>query len=63
VNFDPTPKACVAEGCEESFVPHRWAPESQSGSGWFHQRNGTSWCPAHVPEWVAGWREKQKEKK
>lgn len=47
---------CSEDGCEHSFKPHRWAPERQKESGWFHQRDGKSWCPAHVPDWVAGWR-------
>lgn len=24
--------------------------------GWFEQKNGTAYCPRHVPEWVTEWR-------
>lgn len=53
-------KTCHEEGCPAGFRDTgRWAPERRSGSGWFHQRNGWSYCPDHTPDWVAEWREKK----
>lgn len=50
-------------------VPHKnktgrlskWDVIKAGEAGWFFQRDGTAWCPNHVPEWVESWRERQKE--
>lgn len=59
---------CAHEGCEET-VPQgdserlgRWHKLRASAElGWFFQKDGKAWCPAHVPEWVEGWRAKNKK--
>lgn len=60
---DHPQKECAADGCTANFRDTgRWAPERQSKSGWFHQRNGSSFCPQHTPDWVAAWRERKASK-
>lgn len=39
---------------------HRWGHSDAQAKGWFMQRNGTVYCPMHVPSWVADWRAKKK---
>lgn len=40
---------------------HKWA---KIKSAWFISKDEKeAWCPDHLPEWVAGWREKQKQGK
>jgi hypothetical protein len=43
-------------GCEESVPDNRWSKIRASAAGWFFQKDGTAYCPLHVPAWVAGWR-------
>jgi hypothetical protein len=39
------------------------AIKAQQG-GWFNsKKTGVSFCPAHVPDWVAAWRAKQAEER
>lgn len=45
---------CAHQDCTATFKGHRWG--YIKADDWFHQKDGTSWCPAHHPEWVAGWR-------
>jgi hypothetical protein len=52
---------CAAEGCPLSFPTHRWGKTRAHDEGWFEQKDGTAWCPDHVPEWVEGWREGRTE--
>lgn len=49
-------KQCAAEGCDRTFRDHQWGQTKAHNEGWFHQRDGRSWCPEHTPEWVAEWR-------
>lgn len=49
-------KYCAKKGCKASFKDHHWGAVEATDKGWFHQRNGDSWCPEHHPEWVAEWR-------
>lgn len=51
-------KPCSHSGCTNTYRPHRWG-KIKTHPDWFHQKDGTSWCPDHHPEWVAAWREKQ----
>lgn len=56
-------KECKFEQCEQFFmVGSRWDNQRAQNLGWFFQRNGDVWCPVHIPDWVAGWRSKNKEK-
>ena len=53
-------KTCAEPLCENKIEDHAWGYIKSSGeNGWFHQFNGDSWCPEHIPEWVAGWRERK----
>lgn len=56
MNHTTPPKGCSGPGCPETYIPHEWGTKAAQRAGWFMQRNGDSWCPAHIPEWVAGWR-------
>ncbi|QIG58211.1 hypothetical protein SEA_SKOG_59 [Gordonia phage Skog] len=57
----PVPEVpCAEEGCMASFKSHRHGQIQAHKNGWFHSRaEQVSWCPEHVPEWVAGWRAKK----
>lgn len=53
----PTPsKECAEPGCTAWFTDHRWGATKAHKDGWFHQKDGNSWCPEHVPDWVERWR-------
>lgn len=54
-----TYKKCAEEGCEEQLPNHAWG--RIKAEGWFQQKNGDIWCPAHVPEWVEKWRKGKKK--
>ena len=41
----------------------KWNIMRAEREGWFFQKDGTTYCPEHVPAWVAGWRARQTEKK
>lgn len=47
---------CAFITCICSFPDHRWGAIRAFNEGWFVEKNGTAWCPDHVPEWVADWR-------
>jgi len=47
---------CAAPDCAASFTDHNWGKKQADREGWFMQKDGTSWCPDHVPEWVEAWR-------
>lgn len=51
-----TSTVCSHPGCERSFRDHRWGQTKAHGEGWFIQKDGTAWCPKHVPDWVEEWR-------
>lgn len=54
-------KNCAEKECTSSFPAHKRGTMEAGRLGWFHQRNGDSWCPTHIPEWVvAEWRAKKK---
>lgn len=55
------PIKCANPSCNNTMGSHALAVIKTSG--WFHQRDGTSWCPEHIPEWVAKWREDKAESK
>jgi hypothetical protein len=50
------PLTCARKNCTESVPGSRWHMIHAQGAGWFFQKDGTSWCPRHVPRWVRGWR-------
>lgn len=47
---------CSHRSCQASIKNHAWGKIKSSDTGWFHQKNGASWCPDHIPAWVASWR-------
>lgn len=53
-------KTCAQNGCDESYQEHRWGAIKAHDAGWFTQKDGTAWCPQHVPDWVPAWRERQR---
>ena len=52
---------CSVHGCHKSIKDNRWS--KTKNDDWFHQRDDTSYCPEHVPSWVAEWREKKADRK
>lgn len=49
--------ACTHEGCTAGgFKDHYWGRVRAHDAGWFIQKNGDTWCPEHIPEWVEEWR-------
>src|SRR5215211_5237697 len=51
---------CSSEGCENKFRDSgRWSHIKAVDAGWFIQKDGTKWCPDHIPEWVEEWRKKK----
>lgn len=49
-------KKCADPGCERTRAAHRWGSIKAHDAGWFELKDGTTWCPEHTPDWVAGWR-------
>lgn len=45
---------CVV--CDVTTQDNRWAKIRAHSKGWFEQKDGTAYCPAHVPAWVQEWR-------
>jgi hypothetical protein len=54
--------ACKASGCKNDFFPDKWGAMEAQRLGWFLQKNGDSWCPEHIPDWVAEWRARRVKK-
>ena len=51
-------------GCTASHPSGRWGNQNAANEGWFASRaEGVSYCPAHLPDWVPAWREKQEKNK
>lgn len=45
---------CQHPDCTAEIPDHKWG--QIRAEGWFRQRDGTVWCPLHVPDWVPQWR-------
>lgn len=45
---------CSEDGCPASVANNRWA--KIHSVGWFFMRDGSAYCPEHLPEWLAEWR-------
>lgn len=41
-------------GCDTQIPNHRWG--KIKAEGWLFRKDGTAWCPDHLPEWVVEWR-------
>lgn len=48
---------CDEPTCGATLKNHYW---SKVRSGWFIKKDDTSWCPKHIPDWVAPWRDFKK---
>lgn len=58
------PVTCVRRedlGCPVSFPGSKFAAIKAQGEGWFFAKDGIAYCPEHVPEWVAAWRERRRK--
>lgn len=49
---------CSAHDCENKVKNHYWG--KVKAEHWFFQKDGTAFCPDHVPAWVVVWRDKIK---
>ena len=50
-------------GCPAQHPGGRHAAIQAHEEGWFQSKaEGQDYCPAHVPDWVEGWRAKQQER-
>lgn len=47
---------CDGEGCRNRIKDHRWG--HIKADDWFFQKDGTAYCPDHIPDWVEKWRNK-----
>ena len=56
-----SPQKCKHEGCNNKTKTDRWNKVRAAERGWFFQKDGSIWCPDHVPDWVASWRAKRNE--
>lgn len=52
---EPTRVHCAADECPRHVADNKWA--KIHAIGWFFQRDGTAFCPDHLPEWLASWRD------
>lgn len=51
------PKSYIkCEECEEKIPNNKWG--HIKADDWFFQKDGKSYCPRHIPEWVPEWRKK-----
>lgn len=54
--YDPSDWVCCIPGCNTRHKKNRWATSNAGKTGWFFQKDGSVYCPDHVPDWVAAWR-------
>jgi hypothetical protein len=47
---------CAFPMCEETYPDHYWGAVKANDAGWFRQKDGRSWCPKHIPKYIASWR-------
>lgn len=60
-SWQNTTKGCSSPKCPNRFKDHAWGVIKSSEQGWFHQKDGKSFCSDHTPDWVSKWREKKAE--
>lgn len=46
----------VCAKCTAWIPGSKWDTIRAAEIGWFFQKDGTAYCPEHVPAWVPGWR-------
>lgn len=49
---------CSEEGCDKTIKNHLWG--HIKADGWFFSKDGSLFCPDHVPAWVADWRKRKR---
>lgn len=54
-----TLKKCNESSCDRKTKTDKFNKIRAAEQGWFFQKDGSIWCPDHVPGWVASWRAKQ----
>lgn len=54
--------------CDAEIAPNpgtgrigKWNIMRAEKEGWFFQKDGTAYCPKHVPAWVPAWRANRAE--
>jgi len=47
---------CSDPACGQTHSDGQWGKIKAGAEGWFFQKDGNAWCPAHIPDWVAEWR-------
>ena len=52
---------CAYPGCTNGYKTHRWNDIKAHDAGWFQQKDGRSWCPEHIPDWVVQWRSNKQQ--
>ena len=52
------PVTCADTNCAAKHPGGKWGNIRAARGGWFECRDGTSYCPKHVPKWVRKLREK-----
>jgi hypothetical protein len=45
--------------CKATVKNHYWSKMRANKEGWFFKRDGTAYCPEHLPEWLHEWRAKK----
>ena len=56
------PTRCSHEKCPASVPGSKWAHvKATAEQGWLFLKNGETYCPDHLPEWVAAWRARKTE--
>lgn len=54
-------RTCARDDCFEEHLFDRWNAIRAVDAGWFMSRASDKvYCPEHVPDWVAGWRARNK---
>lgn len=48
-------RVCNDKKCKKKYGGGRWDFVRASEGGWLLQRDGTSWCPDHIPDWYGAW--------
>ena len=58
--YDVGKIVCCIQGCDRQIAEgHRWGKIRAQDKGWFFAKTGHVYCPDHVPDWVAAWRERR----
>jgi hypothetical protein len=50
------PVRCADTSCAAQHPSGKWGNIKAAADGWFHAKDGTAYCPSHVPKWVRTWR-------